>query len=138
MIYIQVGSNNASNDKIGFTKNLISYYEATKKQQKILIIDVNNSYPEVESIDFEENDFEGFLSSAEPVGVYRFLLNGLSRRDGATLYGFILSNYRNGLLVCENPFVFYDYIPNMLVGLLATSNHRYCDILINLILLVLQ
>jgi len=95
---------------------------------KILIIDANNEYLDYPKI--KKKDLAEFMSN--DCGVFRFVFDKrMTIKSFGDTYRYIMQNYRNGLLICEEPFWHIQPDDDEFLGMISTSRTRGVYLILN-------
>lgn len=91
------------------------------KPERCLILDIYNEYESIDiSTDYNAN------------GIYRIVFKGLSVKDSQELYLNSIDKYKNGLLICGNPNIFFGKsLPKQIIFKIATGRHYNLSSIIN-------
>jgi hypothetical protein len=121
-IIIQVGSKNTG--KTEYCKTLL----IDKPPKRALVIDIRSEYTEIEKL--SPYTFHKVVLNKNIMGIYRHIFeNGLD--DGKEAYLDIILNYKNGLIISENPAYLFSKVPQELFGLMCINRSKKVGLIVN-------
>lgn len=121
-IMIQVGSKNTGKT------NYCKLYLKEKSPKRALILDIQNEYNDIKKLD--NLQLEHFILDTKHTGIYRYTFEG-NLAENKMQFASILTNYRQGTMIIENPCILFGHIPQELLGLMCIHRTKNVNIIVN-------
>lgn len=121
MLIIQVGKKFCG--KTEFCKQ----YLAKAKPKRGLILDIDNEYT-----DYPYLGIDSFIENRKPEGIYRINFKGQTLKEMEKMYIDAILFFRQGTLICENPFKIMEKLPIDMIGVLCTGKHKNVNAILNI------